>query len=144
MQWSRDQWRTRPSWINTGWWTHAHRKWCFLAGSLVDACGWFPSPPPHLMSAKAVQVLKHMLKIPPPLFFLSLFLSLSPLLARRNQQTHPPPPLPGRYGEDFVEKRREKLQRWSNRIARHPVMSRSDVFSHFILCSDEGVSCRVT
>lgn len=46
----------------------------------------------------------------------------------------------GRYGEDFVEKRREKLQRWSNRIARHPVISRSDVFIHFIHCDDEGVS----
>ncbi|XP_064384617.1 sorting nexin-33-like [Halichondria panicea] len=53
------------------------------------------------------------------------------------------PPLPdkqfyGRYGEDFIEKRREKLQRWTNRIARHPVLSRSEVVTHFILCDDEG------
>ncbi|XP_003382576.1 PREDICTED: sorting nexin-33-like [Amphimedon queenslandica] len=52
------------------------------------------------------------------------------------------PPLPdkqyyGRYGEDFVEKRREKLQMWTNRIARHPVISRSDVFHHFLACPDE-------
>lgn len=58
---------------------------------------------------------------------------------------HCVPPLPdkqyyGRYGESFVEKRREKLQRWSNRIARHPILSRSDVFTHFILCDDEGSS----
>ena len=47
--------------------------------------------------------------------------------------------LPGRYGEDFVEKRKEKLQMWSNRIARHPVLSRSEVIAHFYLCDDEGV-----
>ena len=46
----------------------------------------------------------------------------------------------GRYGEEFVAKRQEKLQRWSNRIARHPVVSRSDVVSHFFLCDDVGVS----
>jgi len=45
----------------------------------------------------------------------------------------------GRYGEEFVEKRREKLQRWTNRIARHPVLARSEVITHFILCDDEGV-----
>ena len=50
--------------------------------------------------------------------------------------------LPGRYGEQFVEKRREKLERWSNRIARHPVLSRSEVVSHFFLCDGEGVSGR--
>ena len=42
----------------------------------------------------------------------------------------------GRYGEDFVEKRREKLQMWTNRIARHPVISRSDVIYHFLHCHD--------
>ena len=52
------------------------------------------------------------------------------------------PCLPGRYGEQFVEKRREKLERWSNRIARHPVLSRSEVVSHFFLCDGEGVSGR--
>ena len=46
----------------------------------------------------------------------------------------------GRYGEEFVVKRQEKLQRWSNRIARHPVLSRSEVVSHFFLCDDAGVS----
>ena len=52
------------------------------------------------------------------------------------------PCVPGRYGEQFVEKRREKLERWSNRIARHPVLSRSEVVSHFFLCDGEGVSGR--
>jgi sorting nexin-9/18/33 len=55
------------------------------------------------------------------------------------------PPLPdkqyyGRYGEDFVEKRRQKLQMWSNRITRHPVLCRSEVIIHFFLCDDDGGS----
>ena len=37
-------------------------------------------------------------------------------------------------------KRQEKLQRWSNRIARHPVLSRCEVVNHFFLCDDAGVS----
>ena len=48
------------------------------------------------------------------------------------------PVSPGRYGEDFVEKRRQKLQMWSNRITRHPVLCRTEVISHFFLCDDEG------
>lgn len=47
--------------------------------------------------------------------------------------------LSGRYGEDFVAKRQEKLQRWSNRIARHPVLSRTEVIEHFFFCDDSGV-----
>ena len=39
-----------------------------------------------------------------------------------------------------MAKRQEKLQRWSNRIARHPVLSRSEVVNHFFLCDDAGVS----
>lgn len=51
------------------------------------------------------------------------------------------PPLPdkqitGRFGEEFVEKRREKLQLWINRICLHPVLSQSMVFHHFITCGD--------
>lgn len=51
------------------------------------------------------------------------------------------PPLPdkqitGRFGEEFVEKRREKLQMWISRICIHPVLSRSMVFHHFITCGD--------
>lgn len=51
------------------------------------------------------------------------------------------PPLPdkeyiSRYGENFLEKRRQKLEMWSNRVARHPVLSCSDVFNHFILCDE--------
>lgn len=51
------------------------------------------------------------------------------------------PPLPdkqitGRFGEEFVEKRREKLQMWINRICLHPVLSQSVVFHHFTTCGD--------
>ena len=35
-----------------------------------------------------------------------------------------------------MEKRREKLQMWLNRIARHPVVSQCEVFKHFMLCQD--------
>ena len=44
--------------------------------------------------------------------------------------------LTGRYGEEFIEKRCEKLQMWTNRIARHPILSRSDVVHHFLTCPD--------
>lgn len=51
------------------------------------------------------------------------------------------PPLPdkqitGRFGEEFVEKRRDKLQLWMNRICLHPVLSQSFVFKHFITCGE--------
>ena len=45
----------------------------------------------------------------------------------------------GRYGEEFVEKRRERLQMWTNRLARHPVISRCEVFQHFLTCTDDTV-----
>lgn len=51
------------------------------------------------------------------------------------------PPLPdkqitGRFGEEFVEKRKERLQLWINRICLHPVLSQSLVFKHFLKCGD--------
>ncbi|CAG5121777.1 unnamed protein product, partial [Candidula unifasciata] len=54
----------------------------------------------------------------------------------------PIPPLPdkavtGRYEEDFVQERMRQLQAWLNRMVRHPVISRSDVFHHFLTCTDE-------
>ena len=45
----------------------------------------------------------------------------------------------GRYGEEFVEKRRERLQMWTNRLARHPVISRCEVFQHFLTCTEDTV-----
>ncbi|XP_023225261.1 sorting nexin lst-4-like [Centruroides sculpturatus] len=54
----------------------------------------------------------------------------------------PIPPLPdkqisGRYQEEFIEHRMAQLQMWVNRICRHPVLSQSEVWKHFITCTDE-------
>jgi sorting nexin-9/18/33 len=54
--------------------------------------------------------------------------------------TIPIPSLPdkqisGRYQEEFIEHRRTQLQSWVNRICRHPVLSQSDVWMHFITCT---------
>ncbi|XP_059166546.1 sorting nexin lst-4-like [Physella acuta] len=54
----------------------------------------------------------------------------------------PIPPLPdkavtGRYEEDFIQERMRQLQAWVNRMVRHPVISRSDVFHHFLTCTDD-------
>ncbi|XP_033112856.1 sorting nexin-33-like isoform X2 [Anneissia japonica] len=43
----------------------------------------------------------------------------------------------GRYEETFIEKRMEQLQRWMSRMTNHPVISRSEVFQHFVTCTDE-------
>ncbi|CAH1786748.1 unnamed protein product, partial [Owenia fusiformis] len=52
------------------------------------------------------------------------------------------PPLPdkqvsGRYEDDFIMGRMRQLQQWMNRMCRHPVVSQSDVFHHFLTCTDE-------
>ncbi|XP_021353279.1 sorting nexin lst-4-like isoform X2 [Mizuhopecten yessoensis] len=57
----------------------------------------------------------------------------------------PIPPLPdkalsgrsGRYEDDFITERMHLLQLWINRIVRHPLISRSDVFHHFLTCTNE-------
>ena len=44
----------------------------------------------------------------------------------------------GRYSEDLVKKRRYLLEKWINRVARHPVLAQSTVFQHFIsVCSEQ-------
>ncbi|KAL8573103.1 hypothetical protein ACOMHN_027363 [Nucella lapillus] len=43
----------------------------------------------------------------------------------------------GRYEEDFVQERMKFLQMWVDRLVRHPVISRSEVFLHFLTCTDE-------
>lgn len=54
----------------------------------------------------------------------------------------PIPPLPdkqisGRYEEQFIEHRRVQLQEFVNWVCRHPVLSISSVFQHFLTCTDE-------
>ena len=43
----------------------------------------------------------------------------------------------GCYGEELYLK---KLEGWSNRVVRHPVMSRCFLFRNFLMCQDEQVS----
>ncbi|KAL3110208.1 hypothetical protein niasHT_015811 [Heterodera trifolii] len=55
----------------------------------------------------------------------------------------PIPPLPekqvaGLYEDDLIQHRRSVLQLWVNKICRHPVLSQSGVWRHFISCTDEN------
>lgn len=45
----------------------------------------------------------------------------------------------GRYEDDFVSERMRQLQLWVDRMVRHPVISQSEVFNHFLTCTDEKV-----
>ena len=55
------------------------------------------------------------------------------------------PPLPekqyaGRFSDDFVEARRGDLERYMNRIVRHPVARYAEVVTFFLSCESEMVS----
>ncbi|CAB0010272.1 unnamed protein product [Nesidiocoris tenuis] len=45
--------------------------------------------------------------------------------------------LPGRYEEQFIEHRKNQLQTFVDCVCRHPVLSRSPVWEHFITCTDD-------
>ena len=52
------------------------------------------------------------------------------------------PPLPdkqafGRYEEEFIDHRMKTLQSFVDRICSHPIMSESEVWKHFITCTDQ-------
>ncbi|XP_046978401.1 sorting nexin lst-4 [Vanessa cardui] len=54
----------------------------------------------------------------------------------------PIPPLPdkqisGRYDEQLIERRRVQLQEFVDWMCKHPVLSKSDVWQHFLTCTDE-------
>jgi len=54
----------------------------------------------------------------------------------------PIPPLPdkqiqGRYEEEFIEHRMNQLQSFVDRMCRHPVLAQSEVWNHFLACTDE-------
>lgn len=54
----------------------------------------------------------------------------------------PIPPLPdkqisGRYDEQLIERRRVQLQEFVDWMCKHPVLSRSEVWQHFLTCTDE-------
>ena len=45
----------------------------------------------------------------------------------------------GRFEEDFVSSRLKQLQMWIDRMCKHPVIAHSEVFLHFLSCTDEKV-----
>lgn len=52
------------------------------------------------------------------------------------------PPLPekqfsGRFSDEFIEKRRRLLDRFMNRLARHPIIRYSEIFTHFLSCQSD-------
>jgi sorting nexin-9/18/33 len=54
----------------------------------------------------------------------------------------PIPPLPdkqiqGRYEDEFIEHRMNQLQSFVDRICTHPILSQSEVWQHFLTCTDE-------
>ncbi|XP_037936093.1 sorting nexin-33 [Teleopsis dalmanni] len=56
----------------------------------------------------------------------------------------PIPPLPdkqisGRYEEQFVEHRRVQLQEFVDWVCRHPVLSKCEVWYHFLTCTDDKI-----
>ncbi|KAF9411946.1 hypothetical protein BGZ94_001194, partial [Podila epigama] len=44
----------------------------------------------------------------------------------------------GRFSEEFIERRRRALERFLNRLVRHPVIRYSDLLTHFLSCNEEG------
>ncbi|XP_026277188.1 sorting nexin lst-4 [Frankliniella occidentalis] len=55
----------------------------------------------------------------------------------------PIPPLPdkqisGRYEEQFIEHRKNQLQLFVDSVCRHPVLSRCEVWQHFLTCTDKN------
>ena len=46
----------------------------------------------------------------------------------------------GRFEEEFIKMRMERLQAWMTRMCRHPVISESEVFQQFLSFRDEKVT----
>ncbi|KAM9503747.1 sorting nexin-33-like isoform 1-T1 [Salvelinus alpinus] len=43
----------------------------------------------------------------------------------------------GRFGEDFIEKRKRRLILWMDHMTSHPVLSQYEGFEHFLMCADD-------
>jgi sorting nexin-9/18/33 len=43
----------------------------------------------------------------------------------------------GKFEEDLIEHRKQILQLWVAKICRHPLLSNSEAWMHFITCTDE-------
>ena len=46
----------------------------------------------------------------------------------------------GRFEDEFVSQRLRQLQAWVDRMCKHPVIATSDVFQHFLTCTDDKVT----
>lgn len=51
-------------------------------------------------------------------------------------------PFLGRFEEEFIKMRMERLQGWMSRMCRHPVISSSEVFQLFLSYKDEKVNLK--
>ena len=43
----------------------------------------------------------------------------------------------GRYEDEFIEHRMMQLQSFVDRVCRHPILAQSEVWQHFLTCTDE-------
>ncbi|ORX89579.1 hypothetical protein K493DRAFT_318594 [Basidiobolus meristosporus CBS 931.73] len=43
----------------------------------------------------------------------------------------------GRFSNEFIERRRHALERYMNRLARHPVIRYAEILTHFLSCNDD-------
>lgn len=43
----------------------------------------------------------------------------------------------GNFDDNFIQKRKAKLELWLNRLSSHPVLGESEVFIHFLICDDD-------
>jgi PX domain len=49
------------------------------------------------------------------------------------------PAFTGRFEDEFVSARLKQLQMWIDRMCKHPVIAESEVFLHFLSCTDPKV-----
>lgn len=43
----------------------------------------------------------------------------------------------GRYENEFIDHRMNQLQSFVDRVCRHPILSQSEVWQHFLTCTDD-------
>jgi len=46
----------------------------------------------------------------------------------------------GRFNQDFIEARRGDLERWINRVVRHPLARAAEAVMFFLGCEDDTVN----
>ncbi|KAK9766271.1 hypothetical protein K7432_004763 [Basidiobolus ranarum] len=51
--------------------------------------------------------------------------------------TLPGKQISGRFHNDFIERRRHALERYMNKLARHPVVRYAEILTHFLSCNDD-------